>query len=801
LKRKILSGIAGLCILLFAAALYIDAPKAEAATQAQIDDAIQKGLAWLAANQDPSGYFYGSSSYRLANTAAAVLAFENEGHFPGPDSSVPSAPGTYEKVVEDGLDFIFQYAYKIGINLQWAGDPDTNSNGQGVYFQQASAVYETGMVMQAIVASNTPTRVVTVGACAGMTYLEVVHDMVDWASWAQIDGGPGQGGWRYGFYNNAYATGDNSVSQWPVLGLIAAEQWGLDAPQFVKDELDIWIDYIQNDSNGGSGYDHPNNIVNISKTGGLLVEMYYVGDDKETARAQAAIDYINSRWNVGPSGTWYGNKGHPYAMFSVFKGLELMEVDTIPDAPASPDTPAGDWWGDYCDFLVTTQTIPTPPPDHGYWPGYSYWTWSMSTGWYIVILQATIFPVQVEVNVPECACEDEGYDVSIDYSVERFEANGTLEIYKDGNVDPEEVVMIEDFQGSATHIHTVTSDDPGTHTWRAVLDVSSNGASANVEDNATISVCETPQVGDVPDQITPFETFDLDDYLTYEGGLEVSWSASDPGGGWTVVIDGENGVTVTSPVDAIDPVTITFTASVECCTDVICSDSDDAVFTPNRPPVADAGEDQVVEQAYLGGADVTLNGSGSYDPDGDDITYLWTWDSSSTTGVNPVISLPLGPTVITLVVTDTKGAVSEPDVVVIEIVDTTPPEVSCVESVNPHGNNIPGENRPDNAVSKGKNPDGFYQILAEDICDVEPEIFVGTSDNPRLFGPFTSGIVIKFTEAPGASPSMKKIGSANGQAGAVTWHITLPTDPVITVVDDAGNVTVCTDCLVPPPLK
>ncbi|MGD8536761.1 MAG: hypothetical protein PVF66_13010, partial [Candidatus Aminicenantes bacterium] len=60
---------------------------------------------------------------------------------------------------------------------------------------------------------------------------------------------------------------------------------------------------------------------------------------------------------------------------------------------------------------------------------------------------------------------------------------------------------------------------------------------------------------------------------------------------------------------------------------------------------------------------------------------------------------------------------------------------------------------------------------------------------------------IKFTEAPGASPSMKKIGSANGQAGAVTWHITLPTDPIITVVDDAGNVTVCTDCLVPPPLK
>lgn len=799
MKRKIFSIVAGLCILLFAAGLYIDAPKAEAATQTEIDDAIQKGLAWLATQQNPTYGYFGSGSYLLANTAAAVLAFENEGHFPGGGT-------TYSAVVEKGLEFIFRYARKISISVQTVGysgrydDPDTNGNGLGVYFEQARAAYETGMIMQAIAASNTPSRVVTIGPCAGMTYEAVMTDTVDWVAWGQCDAGSGRGGWRYYPYNNSSGWSDNSVTQWPVLGLIAAEQWGIVAPEFVKDELNIWIDYIQNDSSGGSGYDNPGSMVNVSKTGGLLVEMYYVGDDKDTARAQAAINYINSRWNVsGPYGYWYGNKGHSYAMFSVFKGLELMEVTEIDSAPAHPpDTEAKDWWGDYCDYLVDHQIA--VGSDQGFWYGYTYWNSHMSTGWYIVILQATIFPVQVEVNVPECACEDEGYDVRIDYSVERFEADGTLEIYKDENVDPEEVVSIEAFQGSDTHVHTVTSDDPGPHTWRAVLNVSSNGASASVEDEATLNVCETPDVGDVPDQITPFDTFDLDDYLTYGGGLEVSWSASDPGGGWAVVIDGENVVTVTSPEGATDPKTITFTASVECCTDVICSDSDDAVFTPNRPPVANAGDDQVVEQAYLGGADVTLDGSGSYDPDGDAITYLWTWDSSSATGVSPVISLPLGTTIITLIVND--GIVdSEPDVAVIEVVDTTAPEVSCVESVNPHGNNIPGENRPDKAVSKGKNPDGFYQILAEDICDAEPEIFVGTSDNPRLFGPFTSGIVIKFTEAPGASPSMKKIGSANGQAGAVTWHITLPSDPVITVVDDAGNVTVCTDCLVPPPLK
>ncbi len=475
---------------------------AQAATPAEINDAITDGLAWLATQQNPAGYFTGSG-YLLADTASAVLAFENEGHFPG--------GGTlYSINVEKGLDWIFLNAQKQAIVNQTVGyagrndNPDTNGNGLGVFVVSSSRTYETGMVMQAIADSHTPDRVVGgVGPCAGMTYAEVLTDMVDWCAWGQIDvgngvGGGGRGGWTYNPVSNSNAYGDGSISQWPVLGFIAAEQWGIFAPAWVKSELNYWIDYIQDDASGGGGYNTPGDgMLNVSKTGGLLVYMYYYGDNKNTPRAQAALTFLNNNWNAGPSGTWFGNQLHPYAMYAVFKGLSLMNVDTIPSAPANDETPAGDWWGNYCEVLVNNQNA------NGSWTGYGYWTWSMATGWYIIILQATVFPVSVDIEVQPPACTT-GYNVNTTYSVQRFEASGTVKIYEDGALV--HTVTLSDFQGSVTYTHPVASDTAGPHTWRAVLDViTGGGIEARAEDTApiTVVVCETPPGPEVGGDVYP----------------------------------------------------------------------------------------------------------------------------------------------------------------------------------------------------------------------------------------------------------------------------------------------------------
>ena len=116
---------------------------------------------------------------------------------------------------------------------------------------------------------------------------------------------------------------------------------------------------------------------------------------------------------------------------------------------------------------------------------------------------------------------------------------------------------------------------------------------------------------------------------------------------------------------------------------------------------------------------------------------------------------------------------------------------SCVESVNPHGQNTPPAGSTTlPGPNGGQNEDGFYKISS----DVGTNVFVVTGG--VTFGPFPSGSVVKYTQAPGSTPTSKTIGSQNGQAGAVITHITGP-DELVVRSQDGRTVT----CLVPPPPK
>ncbi|MFZ5876513.1 MAG: kelch repeat-containing protein [Nitrospirota bacterium] len=101
------------------------------------------------------------------------------------------------------------------------------------------------------------------------------------------------------------------------------------------------------------------------------------------------------------------------------------------------------------------------------------------------------------------------------------------------------------------------------------------------------------------------------------------------------------------------------------------------VVSPNQPPVANAGSDQVIEASRSSGASVTLNGSGSSDPNGDSLTYGWVGPFGVASGVSPTVPLPRGTNTVTLTVSD--GQSTSADTVVITVQDSTSPTVAILD--------------------------------------------------------------------------------------------------------------------------
>ncbi len=81
----------------------------------------------------------------------------------------------------------------------------------------------------------------------------------------------------------------------------------------------------------------------------------------------------------------------------------------------------------------------------------------------------------------------------------------------------------------------------------------------------------------------------------------------------------------------------------------------------NIPPVANPGEDITVSSNEDSKVDVILNGSDSYDPDGEIVSWSWSTGSGRNLGQSKIVRVRLAPGVhvFTLRVTDNMGAESE----------------------------------------------------------------------------------------------------------------------------------------------
>jgi hypothetical protein len=198
----------------------------------------------------------------------------------------PFNPSEYEYAenVIHGLDYIFTYA---------------TSDANGVhFFPFFRDVYNTGITMMAVAASNAPGRIISTGALAGLTYKQALQGMMNWMAFAQNTGGCEIGGW--GYQGPFPGWSDNSNSGYASLGIgfanaPAPNGFGLAIPAGVLPGLDIFATNVQVTAGGyiGGSIYNPcwlpplGQWVNTLKTGNLLYELALTGKGTSDPRWEA----------------------------------------------------------------------------------------------------------------------------------------------------------------------------------------------------------------------------------------------------------------------------------------------------------------------------------------------------------------------------------------------------------------------------------------------------------------------------------------------------------------------------------
>lgn len=156
------------------------------------------------------------------------------------------------------------------------------------------------------------------------------------------------------------------------------------------------------------------------------------------------------------------------------------------------------------------------------------------------------------------------------------------------------------------------------------------------------------------------------------------------------------------------------------------------VISTNEAPIADAGEDQVIECSGTEGQIVTLNANNSSDPNGDALTFTWLNGTTVIAGpsTDPTVDVSLIPGVYTFTLRINDGELTDTDEVQVAIEDTTPPVIT----VHSAPTSLWPPNHKYRTVSLTD-----LNITVEDHCDKEISakdvvIVSVTSDEPENAG-------------------------------------------------------------------
>jgi len=341
-----------------------------------------------------------------------------------------------------------------------------------------------------------------------------------------------------------------------------------------------------------------------------------------------------------------------------------------------------------------------------------------------------------------------------DAFVAKVRPNGSGLVYAGfiggGGVDIGRAIAV-DSAGSAYVIGTTTSTQ-ATFPVRVGPDLTCNGATDAFV--AQISPSNLPPVANAgPDQtvhVGTVVTLDGSDSADPDGGeLTFAWTMQSAPSGSTATLSNPAAVMPTFTPDRLGDYVI----------ELVVTDVEGAVSAPdtviistfNAAPVAEAGSDQLI---IVIGTTVCLDGSQSFDPDGDPIAFQWSFDavpagstaflSGADTDTPCFVADVHGDYRLRLVVTDSFGASSAPDTVMVGFTNIKP-----VADAGTGGSVLVGETVPlDGSDSADANGDPltfrwtFGSVPAGSLAAIADPGAAVTSFVPDVTGTYLVQLVV-----------------------------------------------------------
>jgi hypothetical protein len=254
----------------------------------ELDEAVTRGLEWLAQQQNADGSFGGGRFGRnVAVTALACIAFMGDGHLPG--------RGPYGEQVRRGLEYILTHSAETGLIATDGSNGPMYGHGFATLF--LGELY--GMTQGGgDTRQSERLRDALVRACR---LIERTQNE--------------EGGWRY---NPVPYDADISVTITQVMALRSARNAGLEVP---KEVIDRAVEYVRKAQNpdGGFRYQLDSGLSAWPRSAAGVATLYYAGiyQDQAIDRGLAYLGVNAMPDSPGRAEThyWYGQYYVAQAMY------------------------------------------------------------------------------------------------------------------------------------------------------------------------------------------------------------------------------------------------------------------------------------------------------------------------------------------------------------------------------------------------------------------------------------------------------------------------------------------------------